>query len=719
MSAFDRWREMNVAVKPRVSAPEDDDAFEEDADDGSQLSESELRALVSQKNDLSAQIKAFRLLPSSNFQGVSDIVELFWKSLKDDANPGANIKYARGNLWARIKTGFTKFVSQLTKGGSINGDLEFVVFIDLDSKSSFQMRSLNRKQLSPFVVSLRRGILAKKFVLFSTTDVVFQKRFDALIPELSPIAADQLADFGKRVSADLAKLDGTLEKAAQLELFVAGKPLVDFLVDRRYSAVKDYQKSNQGAIAIVCDPKGKNFSFLFVEGDQVGTRAQIDSDYEETKKKAVIALDMRDQYGRFRGWQPAVLIWEGDEPSTRPPAEKKKRARRAPKTKSDATEEEDTEDEVLLASSELPLSKFQRGVHPNQAELNRLAAERIPSSGVASTVKHEILRLSVLAVQLAFEGVSLTSLLAPVSGLTLLGDNLFETVVVGRMASFLLDATKALAQTEETCANLDRFLNYIVADQRQIAEDDEPSVVGQTSPRQVEMEQGYHPVLLRFFLRYFIGPFHVPRATIVEEEQLAVRSEKRLRALLKARVRGQIARDDLSLFGFYEKSMAAGSEKEKFDVLTGVVEELTRYYVAKAIIYSVPPGLASSHKIYFTRDLEEAHEYAKKTGNTAPAIKLCEIFDILGNAARIMYGNKPLEVYLPERARFRTAAFYYNIANGLYPGPPPTEETRQNFVFDFVFPKGSRPRVSDDDDDDDAMPTDRPVARNPGKYAYF
>jgi hypothetical protein len=249
----------------------------------------------------------------------------------------------------------------------------------------------------------------------------------------------------------------------------------------------------------------------------------------------------------------------------------------------------------------------------------------------------------------------------------------------------------------ETVKNFDRYMAQTIVDQLSLDDNDERRVTGRLTVAQQSLQRGYHPYMLRFFVTHFIAPFG-PLDPDAE----------RVRALLKARHIGRLTRGERRLFDAGKAALLA-TERQRFSALSHHVELMAQQYVARGRMFAMPSGSPPEKAAEFTRDIYTAHD----AGDYWTVRHLCELFDVLGVSSHVMYKDAPLDVYLYEKARRRSASFYYTLGAGLIAGPPPSgADMQRDHVFDYVVREQhtTAHALADDDDDGDGdtshMPTD-------------
>lgn len=696
-----------------------------DADDDDCPSPEELKKLRAKKRDLTAILKVLRCDNDATTADIVNFVEQFWQAL--NSNDGVDeFKFQKTALWSKvIADRISKQLTKMSGGEKLDETHDLLVLINLN-RGSVTVEREEHDSMNQYALNLQQSItLHGRIVLFSTTDVVLLDRLIAATSNAQHKA--QLEAIRKRNYDDLAKLDGSLESARRLSQFARGVPLADVLALKELNAAKQYAAGRENTVALTF--QREPFSLVeinFFDSEYPSMQAVEDQLAELVRDGNVILLDMRQDYYRYRAWIGARLTWGGDEVvNVPPPPAKKKGKSRKPSVKKQPQQEpplqEQPQQEQPQTLPKRPKGLFEKGIHPLQTKLNDLYAARLPAdddddrdfADAAADVAGEILRLSVMAYQFAFEARPLDDILSKQSGVMLNGANVFDTFVKPRLTSLGLDTSQVIRPNKASVDILDRYLAMII-ERHNIENDqfDDATVLGRLTTEEKEKRSSYYFRLLEFYLRYSIRPLG----------DLAYH-ESRLRAALKVPVLGRVALEDIGNFKHYDIEMLGGSEKEKFDYLTSLVEAMTKYYVRSRRMFIPPIGTPADEKVQFTDDFAVAHQHAVQTGNAVLPRRLTEIFEIVGRESNLKYGNETLNAYLYRVSGQRTTTFYYTLQNGLAPGPEAGMLVTRDFAFKyFVYEETPQPSgeesEDDDNDDDNSMQFSAKFTHSP-KYARF
>lgn len=696
MSIFAKWHSLATGIK--VGGADDDKP---------PLTADEIANLRQQKTSLYALSELLRNLNEDALPDAVAFAYAYNQNITEAAAKKVEFTYdsdRTAELSVLLKDKIVKKFKQLE---AVDEENDYVVYFDM-RKYEVKLDVIKHENVHLYSYSVEEHIeLHRRIMLFSTADVFQVDQMYQRPGEQK--YRDQLLYFRSRNFVDLRESKGTMEDAKKLPQTVAGQPLSDFLSTQRKAFLKKAATESL-PIAIVLSIGTGPVAASSIDSADLATssRDEIENLYRAVKADdtLIVLLDMRDSYYRLRGWESGLLIWAGDEKIAR----QRERIATAP----------------VKRKRTKALGSFEKGTHRLQATLNQIYRDKVPHVDAAPTVSAETLRLAVLAYQLAFDDVTLDSVLGATSGSTTGQLDVYKDVVRPRLLGFKIDPSTTIVRTEETTARFERFLETIVINFSAESETDDGSatVLPRLSTYESKLQSSFNPYLLEFFCRFFLQPFGP-----------MTRNEERLRALLKARYLGKVSESDKNLFTQAEKLLAAGDAKEKFNQLTDVVEDLTRETVDNNRMFTAPSGLPKDQQLMFTRDMEYAHEYARRRMSKDLPLRLCEIYDIMTNRAELTYGegdDNSLATYLFNKSRKRSASFYYTLKDGLFPGPPPRDaEERQNFVFTFIVRSvvvTTTTHASTEDDDGDGSP-DREHSsdvmkldasiRNPEKYALF
>jgi len=715
-TAFARWRQMNVSGK--------DDAPELD---GTPPVGSDLAQFLKQYADLVEKKQ-----PTDEVKAaIVAIVERFWETLvpDDQHTPDKSTKYNKALLWSLVTKRLREKLAAMTTDGSVDKSNELVVVVDLTAQR-LMLKTVPRTEMKSRVVPLRQAIEDGEIVLFSTTDLLFVQQLDKFA-DLSPQAKAQIDEFHARNLNDLKKLRMlTFVDMRNLGLFYGGVPLHLKLEARRRNDVLDYADASKPdkVVLIVYDLATKKLGTIPIDGSLFATRAALDAAFESftaspEATNTLIVVDLRDDYSRFRNFPgyPALLKWGRPKgPSAQDVAPKRQR-RTSPAKPQPQPEQPQPRPSPQPSPSPprkqptpqpLPppvdvVAEFERHSHPFSDRLDAAWLTGVPLVDAAPTVRGEMLRLGVLAYQLAFEGRSLDSILGPVAGLLEKGDDVYTSNIRLRLQAAEISPDTPLVRTGETIGKLEALLATIVAAQTTLGAQGDMPVQDRQSKSQQAVAEGYHPYLFRFFKRFVIKPFGMLSFRLT-----------RLRALLIGNVLGKFRAADHALFTDYEKLMAFGLTKDRYNFVTQLVEDAARDGVATGWIFSLPAGVSPIEKAQFTRDVELAVNIANISRDSSLLRRLAELYEILGEASSLVYGtfaetNLSFGQYLHKKAHGQPAFIYFSRQAGLVTGPPPTRETSENYLFKFTPsartippPAEEEPPQSqvDENDDEDGNP---------------
>lgn len=708
-SVFEKWH--SLATGPKKVA--DDGGSNEEEDTSKRPSDAELAALRLQTQSLYAILQLFKW---AHPEAVGDSKKFARSYLKSYNDPDSLKTFTfddkgKKTLWDELKK---RLLTKLNTLSELDTTNDYVIVANLRS-ARMELKIVPHSEMLQYSFSIDDGIeLHKKIVLFSTADIV---EIERLYASKTPETTEQITYFRTRNISDLATLDGKLDSAKRIPQTHAGLPLASYLSDVRKDTI-ERSKEGDRPIGIVArkDAMPMIFNEISDVNNNFTSKEEVNQTYNGWKMdpEFIFVLDMRPDYFRARGWEPALLVWAGDEP----------RAKSRALPKQDVLE---PRPQPRRRPTGVLLGSFEKGTNRMQSKLNEMYRERVPAVDTATNVASEVLRVAVLAYQLAFEAPSLDENLQKIAGVTSEGVNVYTNIIVPSLNSAEIDSSQQMPRTKNNLAKIDKFLASVVESNEQFLQTEEGrrSVLPGLSTNGKRLEGSFDPYLLYFFWKYFLQPLG-PMS----------RDEMRLRALLKARQLGRIPQIDMQLFTYAEKILAAGDEKEKFNQLTDEVEHLARVYVDNERMFTPPLGTPPSEVVLFTRDFREAHEYAVRRNSKELPLRLAEIFDIMADRAELMYGDQPLSSYLFNKSRKRTASFYYTLKAGLFPGPPARDiEERQNFVFTYVVRSvlvATTTHSNSEDDDGDGVPDHEHGTstnsddmgidahmRNPEKYALF
>lgn len=679
----------------------------------------ELEALKQKKYDLTAILTVFKCDPNSDTSALVNYVEQFWDTLGKKKNV-AEFKFQKTTLWYKILVErINKQLDKMTADDKVDTVHDILATIDLRN-ASVTVQPKKHEDMKEYAFGLVEGITKHRtIVLFSTTDIDFLQSLVVTYKNLEDQSIlakyqKQLDYFKRRNFDDLSKLDGTIEAARAAPQSVRAVPIADAFVAKELSSAKSFASTNDNVIGLAFIEEPFSFAEVTIRDADFASKEELDRQFDEWKQEGQkLVYDMRTIYYRYRDWLPARLTWGGDDEDAAKVAEPaKKKKTRVPRKK----QTKEPSNDIVEPPRGRPMGEFEKGTHPQQSKLNDLYRTNIPIVDAADNYADEILRLSVLSYQLAFEGRALDDILINQSGVTPTGANVFVTVIKPRLASFQLDTARVLLPTEETVRLFDSYLQQILSlhDAENESVDDD-SVIGVLTTDQKRVRTGYSAYLLDFFWHYHLVPFGAMGVL-----------ETKVREALKTQILGEVTAAGRNVFTIDDKNMLMGSNEEKFNRLTIFVEDLTRDYVRSGRMFVPPIGTPGSERVQFTNNFAIAHQYAQQTGRDDLPMRLAEIFDIMGAYSTLNYGQLTLNEYLYEKSGKKTTTFYYTLQNGLQPGPDVGSVAARGYVFKYIVMEEIRATTQhaqreDQDDDgepDSSMHIDAKL-RNPAKYAQF
>jgi len=702
MSAFDKWRS-KVSIGPKVVVEKDDK--KKDCPTPQELAE-----LKTKKSDLSAILTVFKCDDNSSTTDIVDFTEKYWKAYGNFETLEKFI-YQGSHLDSVVLERMNKQLKKMTADDKIDTVHDIVATINL-RRGLVIVELKKHADMLDYSFNLAEGIMKHQtIVLFSTVDIAFLSR---VMSSTSDHAfKKQLEYFHARNMQALAKLDGSIESARLIPQTTRGVPISDAFALKEFNTTKKYAAERENTVALTFQEEPFSLVEIGIKDENYPSKQSIEDQFVEWKNGVVkIVFDMRASYYRYRGWLAARLTWSGDDEPL-PAVKKRAPSQRKPKEKKQAPPLENPTPPIVVLRSQ---GLFEKGIHPQQSKLNDLYRVEIPIVDAADDVAGEILRLSVLAYQLAFDGVPLDSILIEQSGTMLNGKNVFTEIVKPRLVEVGLDTSKAINADQRNFDQFDAYLEQILSvhDRENEAFDDE-TVLGRYTTRQKELRTGFYNYVLDFFWHYYLQPFG-PMGIL----------ETRVRAALKSQILGRVPSVDILLFTKYELAMLVGSPRERFDILTYFVEQLTRYYIETGRMFRPPNGTPVDERVQFTNNFAIAHKHAQASGDIALPRRLAEIFDMLGPRSTLNYGQTSLNDYLYEKSGKRTRSFYYTLADGLVPGADVGTVGSVGYVFKYIVYEEthatSEHALKEDEDDDGepdlGMHVDAKI-KNPAKYARF
>jgi len=501
-------------------------------------------------------------------------------------------------------------------------------------------------------------------------------------------------------------------------LMVKNQRIADYFKELRLNAI--ILSKDTKVLGFLLQKQPFAFAEVLADDADFENIEQVDLAINIYKKEgALFILSLRDDYGRMRGWLPARLTWAGDD-REKADAKKKKtrRPRRAPPVapmpQPDSSTSNDDDNDVEIVQN---FGLFEKGLHQNQLLFNDLFRKHVPYINSAEYVSEEVLRLFVIGYQLAFQNRPLDEILTPLSGKMRNGKNVYIEKLKPTLLSSKLDPTVAMVRNRSTLAKFDSLLStFVMFFDENDTEPVTPYLDQERDGRELEVQKTFYPFLFDFIWRYYLQPFG-PMS----------RKEERLRAVIKSRYFGSIALEDANLFSYFYAKMAVGTAEERFNTATEFLQVVVKQYLQNGRMFKAPEGTAADDLIEFTRDFERAHEHAVTINNPLVPRKLAELFEMLGPASSIQYGDMSLQDYLVtlSGANGGTVTVYYNLEDGLYVGSDPaTPEQLKARVFSFN-PRTARTEALSSEEEGEQKEESEPTMltdfkkRDPIKFATF
>lgn len=685
----------------------------EDEGPGSPPSRAQLDAMEEDVLDIKTQLNLLQWRQ----QSATINLRAFLRELKnpqreDIVDPFEGFVYGKKPLLDVVKA---RMFANYTDSEILEEKSELVVFLDFRTRE-LRVLPVETDEMDEYTVSEDELLeTSQRLVLFSTIDVVMLYR---IAKTYGPGAAKTKLDTYHQRNLDLiASSDGTMDYLKRLPLMVKNQKIADYFKDLRLSAIILSGKSK--VLGFILQKQPFAFAEVLADDEDFANIEQVDLSINIYKKEgALFILSLRDDYGRVRGWLPARLTWAGDDREK--PETKKKKTRRprrappvAPMPQPDSSSNDDDNDVEILQDFGL----FEKGLHQNQLLFNDLFRKHVPYINSAEYVSEEVLRLFVIGYQLAFQNRPLDEILTPLSGKMRNGKSVYTEKLKPTLLSSKLDPTKAMVRNKTTLAKFDSLLStFVMFFDENDTEPVTPYLDQQRDGKELEVQKTFYPFLFDFIWRYYLQPFG-PMS----------RKEERLRAVIKSRYFGAIAWEDVNLFSYYYIKMAVGTAEERFNTATEFLRVVVKQYVQNGRMFQAPQGTAADDLIEFTQDFERAHEYAVTINNPLVPRKLAELFEMLGPASSIQYGDMSLQDYLVtlSGANGGTVTVYYNLEDGLYVGSDPaTPEQLKARVFSFN-PRTARPEALSSEEESEQKEESEPTMltdfkkRDPIKFATF
>lgn len=641
------------------------------------LSATELDELEAQKSDLVSQLKLLKWRPGVARSAISNIIKQLQDSAKDDAAQfGANLYYGKTPMANALKK---MLFLNMSDAEIIAETADMFVLVDF-ALGRLIVPPIEKEDLSEYLISGAELFKREqRALLFSTVDAPMLYN---LAKTAQPGALKTRLDaYHARNLALLEKVDGTIDALAKLPLLMFGEPAVDYFKRLRLSVAQNRGTSKAIGVVLRREP----FQFAEAEVDDVDFKSieEIDVAIDVYKRQGeIFLLNLRNDYGRNRGWLPARLTWSGDDrPPAAPSAPKSRRRPTQPRVPQASTEPEpeqpaEPEREAVVERPKVPYGLFEGGIHRNQLLLNEVFRKYVPYVNSAVYVNEEVLRLLVIAYQTAFQGRSLDDILTPLSGSDANGQNIYVQKVKTLLAQFDIDTREPLQRDAAVLSRFDSLLSsYVMFFDDTNTDEVTPYLDAKRNASELEVQKSFYPYVYDFVWRYWLQPFGP-----------MTRKEERLRAVIKSRYLGSIAVEDKSLMSDYFAKMAVGTAEERFDTLTDFLVVVVKQYAQSGKFFGPPKGLPVDEQIEFTRDFEQAHEHARKVDDPSIPLKLAELYEILGTLSNIMYGDIALHEHLLKLSGRKSSpvSVYYTLEDGIFVGSDPvTAEQLKSRLFSF------------------------------------
>jgi len=629
------------------------------------------------KNDVRAQVSFYQTQPALGAKSLMRVVREYWRSLKKEHEPSTEITLDKKPLWNQVFARFEAALATMTETGAMDADRDIVIYLMLGQGKTGALvtRTPLRADAAEPALALQSQIMAGRVILLSSYDVVGLARVTNAKAWSAQIM-QQINYFWTRVQSTMSERQNKYFEP-KTHLTVLGEPLDEHLRRERHVLCAQYDKEEKNTFAIFFSVAEKLITDLTViDRDNSVTEENIDTAYKEKLGAlSIFLLDMRPQYKRFRGWLPALLTWTLP-PDAPPPVRAK---RRKPKKASPEAPTSTPSTTNFVARTQFGV--FEKGNHALQKTLNALSRDHLPAVGRANDLQREMLRLSVLAYQVAFDGVTIESVMARTSGFTIDDDlqeiNVFVSLLAPRMVAFSIRPTEVLTVTQTLLDAFDRFLALIIGDQKSAGAEKIDVVMNPAERNTAISQQGRFPNLMQFFFRFHTTPFGA-----------LGRSESRLRAALKSFKTGQFSDADSQFFSAVERADVFTDNRKKFELISNIVSELAVDYVQTHRITSVPADMSlAKYGPLFALDVQNAHQATSRFADLfyLPALRLLELFAIVGENAGITFASVPLAEYIATLAEDEDdVAVCYSLQRGLYVRPTRAENVQSpDFVFNF------------------------------------
>jgi len=654
-----------------------------------------------------------------------DALWTFHLSMRADAELDRSIKLGDTALWTDLlKRIVTEFKEMTPDEAAENFDL--AVVMNLPS-GTINKKRVAHENMRAYATSLLDGIAAQQVTLLATTDAAFLRLFRP-VAERDATLARFYNLFVRRFREDVEALDGSVEALQRCSIIYAGEPLLPLCLRLRARAVADFRPSSplataQVSLAIVYTPaSGFKASVPVAESDlpdvesavavydELRERVHIDKRGNESRELPIV-LDLRQQYAVYRRWAPAVLTWSLDAPTFVPPpkrnvAKKQKKTPAAadttttqpttntspsqppppsPNTSTSTTTDNgepasttpvlesprSVRQSPVLPISMQPRSAFEKGEHMLSETLNGIWAHFVPPVGAATTLRRDVLRLLVLALQLAFDGAPLDGVMrsSSISDFEVPGESIYDGHVRPLLSAAGIDTSVALVRND--AALLDRFdavLQRCVEQNHVILFGDETPAHDSLSDERRALDSSRYPRLLRFLWSTYLRPFG----------NLGHIATNRLRGIIKAQYTGALSRSDVNLFTADERAaLASGGVRARASLLNSVVVDATR--AMSKDMFTVTPARRGMQQVQFTRDLQVAHHHARLSRDTALLRRLGEVYQILGDAAGLVFAEEPLAQFLRRLTGGRSGDIHYTLERGFFVSNNDDDDTPKAF----------------------------------------